>query len=135
MLFLMKKLFVASVVILPLIAMAQTSPIRDVQGIINLVNSISVWVAAVFWIVAIIAVFYAGFLFLRGGGDEEKLAQAKKQLWYALIAMVIGIMAYGFAPLIRNILETGARGSPSVSPSPTPSTPPPPYDCTDDGTC
>jgi len=103
-------------VLVPAFALAQSGPpIRDVQGIITLANNVSRWVATVFWIVAVIAVFYAAFLFLRGGDDEEKLGKAKKQLWYAVIAIAVGLMAYGFVPLIDSALRgASGTGSPAV---------------------
>lgn len=83
-------------------------PITGPASIINLVNMISIWVAMIFWIAAAGAVFYSAYLYLFAAGDEERSGKAKKQLLFAIIAMVIGIMAYGLPILIEVILYCGA---------------------------
>lgn len=104
----------------PFLASAQDAPIKNVQGIVDLAKKIANWVEIIFWIAAVIAIFYAAFLFLTGGGDTEKVEKAKKQLLYALIAIVVGLMAYGFQPLVDSFLR-GQGGSSAPTGSPPPS--------------
>lgn len=91
--------------ILPYLAFADEAPIRDVEGLIALAERIAGWTARIFWAVAVIAVLYSGYLFLTAGGDAEKVTKARKQLLYAVIAMAIGVMAFGFPALVESILK------------------------------
>lgn len=86
---------------------AATAPIRQPWDIINLFNAILVWVATAFWILAVIFIFYAAFLYLTAGGDPERTRKAHKQLLWAVIAIAVALMAYGMPLLIRNILSAG----------------------------
>jgi len=108
-------LAISAMIVLPGLAVAQgpdpvdipgtEGPVASGQGIIDLLEQILTWVAIIFWVFAAGFVFYAGFLYLTAGGSPEKVAKAQKQLTYAIIAIVIGIMAYGLPRLVFNILS------------------------------
>lgn len=90
-------------------ALAQNdSPIKDAEGIIRVVRNVGYWVSVIFWIVAGIAVLYAGFLFATASGSQEQVGKAKKQLIYAIVAIAIGVMAAGMPQLIKAILGAKA---------------------------
>jgi len=109
MIFSVKVLFLTLLFIAPLVAVAiEPAPIQDIAGIDRFVGAVLTWVSGIFWTIAIIAVFYAAYLFLNASGDEERVSKAKRQLLYAIIAMAIAIMAPGLKPLIRNILGGGS---------------------------
>jgi len=104
----------AALVLVPLLAMAQLpyqapvpatpGPVSSPQGIIDLINKVLFWVATIFWIAAAFFVFYAGFLYLTAAGDPEKVKKAGAQLLYAVIAIAIGLMAYGLPVLVNAFL-------------------------------
>lgn len=99
---------------LPLLAMAQLpiqapvpqtpGPISSGQGIINLVNQVLFWVATLFWIAAAGFIFYAAFLYLTAAGDQEKVKKASSAFLYAVIAIAVGLMAYGLPVLVKSFL-------------------------------
>lgn len=80
-------------------------PVSSGQGIINFLNQVLTWIAYIFWVFAAIFVFWAAFLYLTASGDPEKVKQANYQLRYAIIAIIIGIFAFGLPRLILNILQ------------------------------
>lgn len=86
------------------------APIKTPANITNLVNEILFWFSTIFWIAAVGFVFYAAYLYLTGGGSDEKLKQAKKQLLYAVIAIAVGLMAQGLPALIKAFLSLGGGG-------------------------
>jgi uncharacterized SAM-binding protein YcdF (DUF218 family) len=83
------------------------APIQTTQNIIDLFGGILRILSIIFWIFAVAASFYAGYLYLLSGGNEEKTGKAKKMLLYAVIAIAIGLMAYGLPQLVKNFLEIG----------------------------
>lgn len=85
-------------------AHAAASPINSANDIVNVLLKIGRWVSALFWAAAVIAVFYAGFLYLTASDNPERVKKAHKQLLYAIIAIAVALMAYGFPTLIRDIL-------------------------------
>jgi len=113
------KILAAAVVLLPLAAFGQNftpkiqpppqtpGPISSPQSIINLINRVLYWVATAFWIAAAIFVFYAAYLYLTAGGDSERISKAHKQLIWAVVAIAVGLMAYGLPFLVYNFLASG----------------------------
>lgn len=90
-------------------------PIQSGWQIMLVVGTLARWLAMVFWIAAIASAFYAGYLYLFAAGNQEMVKKANKQIWYTIIAIVIGLMAWGLPALIKNLLST-----------PSTTTPPPP---------
>jgi len=76
------------------------------EDILNFFNNLANIIARFFWTTAIIAAIWSGFLFLTAGGNEEKVGKAKKMLQYVVIAIVIGLLAFGLPSLIKDILIT-----------------------------
>lgn len=80
------------------------APIAGGTGIIVFVNQIATWISFLFWALAVIFIFYAAFLYLTAGGEEEKVKKANHQLIYAVIAIVVALFAYGLPLFVKNIL-------------------------------
>ena len=81
-----------------------TSPIQNKDQVIEVLDNIQIWFARVFWVVAIAAVIYAAFLYLTAGGNAEQVKTANRQMLYAVIAMVVAILAYGIPALLKQFL-------------------------------
>lgn len=88
----------------PLMVSAQDSPIKDVAGLQKVLIRIAEIIGYIFWIAATVSAFYAGFLYLAAGGNSEKVSNARKQLWYTVIAIVVALMATGLPALVENLL-------------------------------
>lgn len=95
-------------------ATSHESPITTKQQVLDFFNNTATFVQQIFWAVAIIAVFYAAFLYATAAGNEQKVEKAKKQLLYAVIAIAIGVVAFGITPLVRSFL--GGTGGGAVAP-------------------
>jgi hypothetical protein len=80
-------------------------PLSTTAQIVGVINQFLFYFSAVFWIAAAGFVFYAAYLYLTAAGNKELLGKAKKQLLYAVIAMVIGLMAAGLPSLINAFLS------------------------------
>ena len=65
------------------------------------------WIYTAFFLVAIIFILLAAYNFLLGGRDEKKIAIAKNQLKYAIIAIVVALVAGGIHLIVAGFLITG----------------------------
>ena len=73
------------------------------DAILGNLESILGYVSVAFWILAIGFILYAAFLYLTAAGSDDRLKTAKKQLWYAVIAVAIALMATTIPTLIQSI--------------------------------
>lgn len=54
---------------------------------------------------AVIAFFYAGFLFITSQGDPEKFKTAQKAVLYGVIGLLVAFSARGIVKLIETIFK------------------------------
>lgn len=82
-------------------------PITSGDDIVSLIATIGEWVSIIFWILAVVFILYAGFLYMSAQGSPEKVKKANGQLLYGIIAIVVGLIAYGLPKLVEAILLEG----------------------------
>ncbi len=73
--------------------------LNDANSLANIFLGLVNWFA---WFVALIAVvfgLYAGYLFITSSGDEAKIKKAKDTLVYALIGVVVSILAFSIVAI------------------------------------
>lgn len=83
------------------------APLRRGEDIYLLAGKYAQYIAIIFWILAIASAFYVGYLYLVASGNPETLKKARKHIWYTVIAIVIGLMAWGLPTLIRDLITPG----------------------------
>ena len=108
-----KKIITATLAALPMAGLAQTGfppvqtqvnvrSLNDItQIIVNLVN----WVMGLFFVVAVLFLFWAAYLYLSAEGDPEKLTKAKDQLIYSVVAIAVALLAGSVRYIVENILN------------------------------
>ena len=100
---------IAGLALFPLLALAQgpqvpgpliTSP----GGIVTLLSKVLNFISAVVMIIALIMLLYAAVLYLTAGASETTHAKAKSVLIYAIVGIVVALLAYSVMPFIQNII-------------------------------
>jgi len=104
----MKKIISALVLItllvLPVVGLAQAEDIPDVEldeALVNITNFM-------FWVLMAVAVIFliaAGISFVTAQGDPEKVKKARDYVLYALIGVVVGVMAKGLTTFLEKIIK------------------------------
>ena len=89
------------------IALSSTDPIVIATRLIN-------YILIVLGILTVGLIIYAGFLWMASGGNEEKVAQAKKTLTNAVIGLVIILSAWGITLFILDKLMGATNGGSST---------------------
>ena len=84
-----------------------TPDIRDINDIYYLIKRVAGWFQAFFFIIAAIFIIIAAFTYLTSGGDEDKVKRAKTELIYAVIAIVVALLAFVVVAIMRNFLGGG----------------------------
>ncbi len=79
--------------------------IRGLNDISQIIVGVVNWTTAIFFAVAVLFLFYAAYLYLSAAGDPEQLKKAKDQLIYAVIAIVIALLAGSVRFIVESILR------------------------------
>lgn len=75
---------------------------EDIQKkVANVINLVYLWVG----IIAVAVIIYGGITYIMSAGSPEKVSQAKKIILYALIGLVITLLAFAITNFILRALE------------------------------
>jgi len=124
----MKKIFFLATLIilaLPLVTFAidpgtiptadelglENSPVQSVSEGVDLLASTVKWVYLVFFVLTVLFILLAAYDYLTGAGEPEKIKTAHKKLVYAVVAIIVALMAVGFQAIVKNFLENPGTGS------------------------
>jgi len=108
------KISMALSALMPATALAQTkgeipdsplsSPITSPEGVVTTLDTISQWLFTIFFALAVVFLVYAAFLYLTAGGNETRVGSAKGVLIYAIVAIVVALIAGGIPLFVSGIL-------------------------------
>ena len=107
---LIKKGLVGIMLLTPALSFAEVTVnvpktnITSLSGVESVISRIVNWITTLFFVVAILYIFYAAYLFLTSGGDEEKIKTAKTQLLYSIIAIAVALLAGTMRYIVASIL-------------------------------
>jgi len=97
------------------VANAQPIPpddvIPDYCALICKITMVARWMYGILMILGVVFVLYAAFLYLISQGSDERIGNAKKVLIYAIVALVIAVLAWGVSGLVENWMAGGSVGT------------------------
>ncbi len=105
----------AGLQLLPILTLAQGSGITQpvplpntqgfgVQGFIGVFNTLINWLFTLLLILAVVFILIAAFLYITGGGNEEKIKKAHNYLKFAAIGIAVALLAQGVRFLISQLV-------------------------------
>ncbi len=62
------------------------------------------WILAILAIMAILMIIIGGLMYLTSAGNEDRIASAKKMIIYAIVGLVIALLAYIIVNLVNTLL-------------------------------
>jgi len=107
----LKYLFIA-IITLVLFSSVNISS-ADEAGNVNLtidrletiLNNIRDWFAGIVFIIGIITMLYAAFLYMTAAGDDEKINKAKKAFVYGIVGIIVAMLAYSIWDTVYSFLK------------------------------
>lgn len=83
---------------------AESVPLFDYGdgSLVNVINNITNWVLGFAGALAVLFVIYGGLLFITSAGNEKRVDAAKKTLTYAVLGIIVIVLAYFIVKLIIN---------------------------------
>ena len=85
-----------------------TKPITTAGQVTEVINRVASFLFAVFIALAVVFLIVAALFYLTAAGNEEQVKKAKNILVYAIVAIVIALIAGGVTTFIGDILGTRA---------------------------
>ncbi len=72
--------------------------------LIDKILTVGDWIFNALLVIGIIVILLAGFAFLTGGGDPDKIKKARDSLMYALIGIGIGFLAKIIVKVVASVV-------------------------------
>lgn len=72
-----------------------------------LIKNVTNTLAYVAGALAVIAIIVGGILYITSGGDEKRIGAAKNTILYAVVGMVVAVLAYAIANFVLKGVTTG----------------------------
>lgn len=99
----MKKILLilasSTALLAPVLALAAVTALPQ-KDIFTIIDNVAKIIYSILIAVAVIFILLGGIQFLTAGGDPEKIKTARDKIMYAVIAIIIGIAAWGIANLV-----------------------------------
>lgn len=86
------------------------APVKTSGGLLNILADSVGWVYTIFFVVAVLFIIFAAFNFLTAQGDPEKIKKARSQIMWAVVAIIVALMAVGMRLIIENFLQGNNTG-------------------------
>ena len=78
---------------------------KSVNSTVGSIVNILLWVVG---ILSVTMIVWSGFKYITSAGDTSKLASAKSTLIYAVVGLIIAILAYAIVTFVRTqVVSTG----------------------------
>jgi len=117
----MKKLIVKTSLLLsglvPAVALAAFDPIedegppelpsnapKDFDSLINVITTVAQWMFGILMALSIVFILYAAFLYVISQGNEDRIKSAKTILIYAVVGLVVAVLAGGISVVIQEFI-------------------------------
>lgn len=93
------------------IAQKSSYNITSGQTRVTLIVNIIVYVLGFIGLIFFIMILYSGFQWMASGGNEEKVAEAKKRIANSVIGLAIVLTAYALALLVNHFLNAATANT------------------------
>lgn len=99
-------LVLASLLAIPVIGLAQAGP-EEVPPVDfwEALDNITTYLFGILIIIAVMFLIIAGIYFATAQGDAEKVKKARDMVLYALVGVIVGVLAKGLVTFVRNMVE------------------------------
>ena len=75
----------------------------------NILIKVIKWFLRILAILAVLVLIIAGIMYILSGGDEGKVETAKKWIIYAIIGLIVALLAWVIVNLITDLTGTASK--------------------------
>ncbi|MBP6855758.1 MAG: hypothetical protein KBC26_02175 [Candidatus Pacebacteria bacterium] len=80
----------------------QNANLTSVGGWVGVLITVIRWLYHILFVVAVLMIIWAAFLFVTSKGDPKKTDVAKNMIKYAIIGMIVALLSYVIVQFIQN---------------------------------
>jgi len=84
-------------------------PIQSVGDILKIFCDTAFWFLSLVFLVATLAILWAAFKYITAGGEDKNITAAKQILTYAIIGIVIALVAFSVIDVVYTVLAPGGN--------------------------
>ena len=77
---------------------------KDFGSLIGVIVEISRWMFGILMALSIVFILYAAFLYVISQGNEDRIKMAKTILIYAVVGLVVAVLAGGVSVVIQDFI-------------------------------
>ena len=81
------------------------STIGSIEGLFAILMKELGWVYTIFFVIAAFFILFAAFTYLTAKGDAEKVKGARDQIIYAVIAIVVALLAFSIDKIVASFIQ------------------------------
>jgi lysylphosphatidylglycerol synthetase-like protein (DUF2156 family) len=70
---------------------------KDLSGWLGVLSGIARWIYTIILVISVFMALYAAILYLTAGGDQNKVKKASSTLIFAIVGIVVAILAFSIS--------------------------------------
>ncbi len=86
-----------------------TIQVKNVDDVIKIINNVASWMYRIILAVAGIFVLMAAFTFFSAGEKTENVKKARNQIYYAVIALIVAVLAFSITKIVTSVLVSSSK--------------------------
>lgn len=79
--------------------------VTDAPGLATAIGTVATAAAWFITIVSTLVILYGGFMFMTAGDDEEAVGKARKTITWAVVGIVVALLAFTVPNIVVNLLR------------------------------
>lgn len=95
---------ISSLWFFPTLVFAQTD-LSQPQQVLGTIVKIASLMGQFLMALSVIVILYAGFQYMTAGGNEEKVSDATRTLTFAVVGIIVGLLAFSIGPILTQFFQ------------------------------
>lgn len=83
---------------------------QNLTGVIGVVLSAVRWFYTIIFIVAVVMILLSAYTYVTSKGDPKKVGEAKQQLIYAIVGIVVALLSYAIVSVVKSTVSSTSSG-------------------------
>lgn len=87
------------------VVIESTPPVKELSEWLDTANIIARWLYTIILVISVFMALYAAILYLTAGGDQNKVKKASSTLIFAIVGIVVAILAFSISRIAIGLIS------------------------------